>query len=151
MLFALYIADMGQAVTLFSEGFRVGNTVVSGLLFADDLVVVARDSDGLLRLLSLVKEHADLLRMEINTGKDKSEVVSPDGAAGDLWQVYDDDGEAVLSLRQVVKYKYLGSMTMSSMHKVGLEKQKSARLTSIKAADYCNLVQYSYTSHSLWY
>ena len=125
MLFALYIADMGQAVTLSSEGFRVGNAMVSGLLFADDLVVVARDADGLLRLLSLVKKHADLLRMEINTGKDKSEVVSPDGAAGDLWQVLDDDGDVVLSLRQVVKYKYLGSTTMSSMHKVGLEKQKT--------------------------
>ena len=125
MLFALYVADMGQAVTLSAEGFRVGNTVVSGLLFADDLVVVARDADGLLRLLSLVKRHADLLRMDINTGKDKSEVVSPDGGPGDLWQVLDDNGEAVLSLRQVIKYKYLGSMTMCSMHKVGLEKQKA--------------------------
>ena len=124
MLFALYVADMGQAISLSSEGFRVGNTVVSGLFFADDLALVAREPDGLLRLLALTKRHADLLRMDINTGKDKSEVISPDGAEGDLWQVLDDDGGAVLSLRQVLKYKYLGNTTMGSMHKVGLEKQK---------------------------
>ena len=124
MLFALYIASMGQAVTLSSEGFRVGGVVVSGLLFADDLVLVARDAGGLLRLLSLVKRHTDVLRMEINTEKDKSEVVSPDGEAGDLWQVVGGDGEAVLSLKQVVKYKYLGSPAMESMFKMGVEKQK---------------------------
>ena len=124
MLFALYISGMGQAITLSSEGFRVGGVVVSGLLFADDLVLLARDADGLLRLLSLVKRHADVLRMGINTEKDKSEVISPDGEAGDLWQVMDDNGEAILSLRQVVQYKYLGNTTMGSMHKIGVEKQK---------------------------
>ena len=124
MLFSLYIADMGQAITLSSEGFRVGNVVVSGLLFADDLALVAREPDGLLHLLSLVKKHADNLKMEINTGKDKSEVLSPDGMAGDLWQVMDDRGGTTLSLRQVIKYKYLGTSTMTSMHKIGLEKQR---------------------------
>ena len=124
ILFALYVADMGQAISLSSEGFRVGNILVSGLFFADDLVLVAREPDGLARLLALTKKHADLLRMEINTGKDKSEVISPDGREGDLWQVLDDNGGAVLSLRQVLKYKYLGTTTMGSMHKIGLEKQK---------------------------
>ena len=124
MLFALYIADLGQEITLSPEGFRVGSVVVSGLLFADDLVLLARDPDGLLRLLSMVKRHADILKMEINTGRDKSEVISPEGAAGDLWQVMDDNGNAVLSLKQVVKYKYLGNITMCSMHKISLEKQK---------------------------
>ena len=76
---------MGQAISLSSEGFRVGNTLVSGLFFADDLALVAREPDGLLRLLALTKRHADLLKMEINTGKDKSEVISPDGDEGDLW------------------------------------------------------------------
>jgi hypothetical protein len=124
MLFALYIAEMGQALTLSSEGFRVGRVCVSGLLFADDLILLAREADGLLRLLSMVKRHADILKMEINTGKDKSEVISPDGDAGNLWQVMGVNGEAVLSLKQVIKYKYLGNPTMESMHKIGVEKQK---------------------------
>ena len=126
ILFALYIADMGQAINLSSEGFRIGNVVVSGLFFADDLVLVARDADGLLRLLSLTKKHADLLRMKINTDKGKSEVISPDGAEGDLWQVMEDNGGSVLSLRQVLKYKYMGNTILGSgsMHKIGINKQK---------------------------
>ena len=38
MLFALYIAGLGEAIMVSSEGFRVGGIVVSGLLFADDLL-----------------------------------------------------------------------------------------------------------------
>ena len=124
ILFALYVADMGQAISLSSEGFRVGNVVVSGMFFADDLLLIAQDRDGLLRLLSLTKRHADLLKMEINTSKDKSEVISPDGAEGDLWEVTDDEGCVVLSLRQVLKYKYLGNITTDSMYRTGLDKQK---------------------------
>ena len=124
ILFALYISEMGQDICLSNEGFRVGREVVSGLFFADDLVLLAREPDGLLRLLTLVKRHADSLCMKINTDKDKSEVISPDGEEGDLWQVMDGDGNTVLSLCQVLKYKYLGTTTMDSMHKIGTEKQK---------------------------
>ena len=41
---------------------------------------------------------------------------------GKSWMT-DHDG-AVLSLSQVIRYKYLGNATMSTMHKIGLEKQK---------------------------
>ena len=124
LLFALYIAEMGQDVSLSNEGFRLGRAVISGLFFADDLVLLAREPDGLINLLSLIKKHADILKMEINTDKDKSEVISPDGDAGDLWQVMDGDGNTVLSLCQVLKYKYLGTTTMDSMRKISTEKQK---------------------------
>ena len=124
LLFALYIAGLGQAISLSTEGFRVGNVVVSGLLFADDLLILAREADGLLRLLSIAKNHADSLKMEINTSKDKSEVLSPDGEAGDLWQVFNNHGDAILSLKQVIRYKYLGITTMGSIYKTAVEKQK---------------------------
>ena len=63
--------------------------------------------------------------MDINTDKDKSEVISPDGASGDFWSVKDGQGEIDLSLKQVIQYKYLGSPTLGSMHRNGVEKQKS--------------------------
>ena len=61
ILFTLYVADIVNDISLSSEGFQVGRICVSGLLFADDLLVMARSSAGLQRLLKLVKHHADLL------------------------------------------------------------------------------------------
>ena len=125
MLFALYIAEMGKDVTMSEEGFMVGRVCISGLLFADDLLLIAKDAAGLLRLLSLVKKHTDWLKMDINTERDKSEVISPDGSAGDDWQVQGENGEVLLSLKQVIKYKYLGNQTYGSVHLSCKEKQKS--------------------------
>ena len=125
LLFALYIADLGQDLALSDEGFRLGKVVVSGLLFADDLVVLARSAEGLLRLLTMVQKHASLLHMEINTSKDKSEVIAPDGEVGDLWHVLDGRGLPILSLSQVLQYKYLGTTTLDSMYKTCVEKQKA--------------------------
>ena len=102
LLFALYVVDMGQSLQMSKEGIKVGTVVVSCLFFADDLLLVSRDENGLLRLLSLVKYHADLIHMEINTGKDKSEIISSVGDEGDLWDVLDDAGMSVLSLTQVI-------------------------------------------------
>ena len=116
---------MGNDISLSSEGFQVGRICVSGLLFADDLLVMARSSAGLQRLLKLVKHHADLLKMVINTDKDKSEVISPDGEPGDLWNVVDSHGDVVLSMKQVIEYKYLGSVTFGTIYKTTLEKQKN--------------------------
>ena len=124
LLFALYVVDMGQSLQMSMEGIKIGTVVVSCLFFADDLLLVSRDENGLLRLLSLVKYHADLINMEINTGKDKSEIISSVGDEGDLWDVKDDAGMSVLSLTQVIRYNYLGSPVLDSLHKTCNEKQK---------------------------
>ena len=117
MLFALYISDLGNDLTVSSEGFQLGSVCVSGLLFADDIVLVSRTAQGLLNLLKLVHGHADALKMVINTDKDKSEVISPVGDAGDKWDIINTEGETVLSLSQVLEYKYLGCTMTSSILK----------------------------------
>ena len=76
MLFALYIADIGNALNSSYLGFYIGSVCVSGLLFADDIVLVAKSADGLLRLLKLLKEQCDQLKLTIS--EIKSQVVSPD-------------------------------------------------------------------------
>ena len=124
LLFALYVVDMGQSLQMSLEGIKVGTVTVSCLFFADDLLLISTDEEGLLRLLSLVKYHTDLINMEINTGKDKSEIISSVGNEGDFWDVKDDAGNSVLSLKQVIRYNYLGSPIFDSLHKTCNEKQK---------------------------
>ena len=74
MLFALYISDIGNDLNLAAEGFALGGMIVSGLLFADDIVLVSGDSGGLLNLISLVNSHCRSLKLEISISK--SNVVS---------------------------------------------------------------------------
>ena len=102
------------------EGFLVGNVVISSLLFADDVVLVARSAEGLRNLYRIVKSNCDKLLLDINTGEGKTEVVSPDE---EDWKIFNDDGEVELSLRQVLRYKYLGLETSSSIFRTCVEKQ----------------------------
>ena len=51
LLFALYIADIGNGLNASGLGVFLGSLCVSGILFADDIVVVARNAAGLLHLL----------------------------------------------------------------------------------------------------
>ena len=50
LLFALYIMGMGEDLASAKEGFMVGNVMVSSLLFADDIVLVAKSAEGLRNL-----------------------------------------------------------------------------------------------------
>ena len=120
MLFALYIVDIGADLMASQEGFLIGDVFVSGLLFADDIVLLARSAEGLKRLFGVVKRRCDELLLEVNTGDGKTEVVSP---GDDLWEIFDGDGNVELSLRQVVEYSYLGLETSSSILRTTLAKQ----------------------------
>ena len=126
ILFALYISDIGNDLTLSTVGFEVGGLVVSGLLFADDIVLISRDSEGLMSLISLVKKHCDGLRLEISVSK--SNVVSP----GDQqqWDLYGSEGELVLSLKSVLSYKYLGTDTTLLMSSTGSRLQQRCITTA---------------------
>ena len=58
--------------------------------------------------------------LDINTGEGKSEVISPDD---EDWNLFNGDGEVELSLRQVLRYKYLGLEISSSIFRTCVEKQ----------------------------
>ena len=120
ILFALYILGIGEALSTSSDGFSVGNVSISGLLFADDIILVSKTAAGLKRLFRLVKAHCDALLLVINTGEGKSEVISPQD---EVWDLFDDEGSLELSLRQVLEYKYLGLEMTGSVLKTLRNKQ----------------------------
>ena len=132
LLFALYISDVGNDVTLTQLGFLLGNVCISGLLFADDIVLVARSSAGLKSLLALIKRCFDDLKLTIS--EDKSQVISPDDES---WDLLDSSSNVEMSLKQVSLYKYLGTWTYNSMFRTGVEKQKLCVKTAFKYKGCC--------------
>ena len=132
VLFALYIADVGASIYLSQLGFFIGRVCISGLLFADDLLLVSRTAHGLKKLLKLVKKGFDALKLTINCGK--SNVISPEDHE---WIISDNDSDSRLTLSQVSVYKYLGIMSYDSMFKTCSEKQKSCIKTAYNYKNSC--------------
>ena len=133
LLFALYIMDVGNDVNLSELGVQIGKICVSGLLFADDLVLVAGSADGLKSLLNLVKKGFDKLKLKISV--EKSQVVSPSSDV--TWDIVDDDGLVVLTLEQVELYKYLGTWTYGTIYRTVIEKQRLCVKTAYKYKSSC--------------
>ena len=68
LLFALYIAGMGEDLSSIGEGFSVAKVVISAMFIADDILLVSKMAAGLRRLFRIVKTHCYRLLLEINTG-----------------------------------------------------------------------------------
>ena len=121
LLFALYIADLGDELSQSPHGFSIGGVVISCLFFADDLVLVSRSAKGLIELISTVNRHCASLKLSISVAKSK--VISPSDGP---FSVVDGFGDEVLSLEKVAVYKYLGIDVFNTIFKTGAEKQKKA-------------------------
>ena len=102
---------------------------MSGLLFQDCIVLISSTTAGLKKLFKLVKKHCDHLLLGINNGEGKFKVISP---GDELWEIIDDQGIVDLSLRQVIKYSYLGLETSSSIIRSNMNKQAKSPRTAKK-------------------
>ena len=126
LLFALYISEIGSDISQSSEGFNLGGVTFSGLLFADDVVLVSQSFHGLQSLIELMKSRCDDLKLEIS--EFKSKIVTPDGV--DQLVLLDDKNEVTLSLKKVLSYKYLGTDTTLLMSSTGSKRQHRCILTA---------------------
>jgi hypothetical protein len=131
-LFALYITEWGEEIEASTDGFKLGEAIVSGLLFADDLVLCANSADGLERLLRLSTKHAEHLKLEISVKK--SMVIS---AADREWNLHDKEGEVYASLERVWSYKYLGLETFNTFCRVSTAKQKKCLMAARRYRGAC--------------
>ena len=135
ILFALYISDIGRDLSSLPSGFEVGRLRVSALLFADDIVLVGRNSGELRYLVQEVRRHCDGLKLVISV--EKSQVVSPQGEG--VWDI-GGEGEEVLSLKAVLSYKYLGTETTLLMSSTGSKRQKKCIRTAQRYRYACHYV-----------
>ena len=126
LLFALYISEIGFDLSSSTEGFQLGGLTFSGLLFADDIVLISRSFGGLESLVALVKRHCDSLKLVISPSK--SNLVTPDDV--DHLVLLDDLNQVTLSLSKVLSYKYLGTETTLLMSTTGSKRQHKCILTA---------------------
>ena len=133
LLFAIYISDIGMDIASSSEGFDFGGLTISGLLFADDIVLVSRSFSGLEKLVATVKQRCDDLKLLINPSK--SSIVTPEDV--DSLVLLDEDNQVTLSLSKVLSYKYLGTDTTLLMSTTGSKKQQRCLQTAKKYLFAC--------------
>lgn len=120
MLFALYVSDMSRDLHASNLGVLLHKVCVSSLFFADDILLVARDADGLRLLLDIVQRHCGELDMKLSVTKSK--VMS---TTQDVWELFGGD-EVIGALDKVIQFKYLGIETKLSPSKSALVMMKRA-------------------------
>ena len=81
---------------------EIGSRRVGGLLFADDMVVIADSPHMLHRALAVMEEHAALWRYRFNVGKCAVVAMRKKKPTEEVWQL---QGQTVPESRS---YKYLG-------------------------------------------
>ncbi len=118
-LFSLYINDIVNCIdNIDTMGIYMGTTKVSVLKYADDLVLIAKSSDGLQQGLEELNRFCNANRLTVNT--DKSNLMCFTQKRKDiiLPSLYYD----TTSLNWVTQFKYLGvSFSNRNSFKGGLE------------------------------
>ena len=112
ILFSLYINDLAIQVKEDGGAVSFGGVKYSILMYADDMVLLSEDSQGLQKSLDIAFEYSQKWRFQFNLGKDKTEIMIYRGVgcrkkereriAGLSWLL---DGKEV---RIVDRYIYLG-------------------------------------------
>ena len=136
LLFALYISEIGADLSRSTEGFALGGVTFSGLLFADDIVLISRTFDGLAELVKMVKQHCDDLKLVIS--EKKSNIVTYDDV--DSLVLLDEQNEVALTLSKIISYKYLGTETTLLMSTTGVKRQHRCVLTAKRYKFACSYV-----------
>ena len=75
ILFSIYILDIGRRISLSNVGFKIGKVWINGLLYADDLVLIASSVSGLKKLIESVIKGFDTLKITDKSWK-KSDYLS---------------------------------------------------------------------------
>ena len=108
LLFALFIAELEKRIQELQCRYRSPGRgkKLGGLLFADDLVLMAENVGDLKRLVEVTDEFLHERKLEINVGKSASMRVGRKRAEGIKIKITRDGKEE--EMEEVNVYKYLG-------------------------------------------
>ncbi len=109
VLFALYLNDLNNHIQATSQGIVVENSRIHSLLYADDLVLIARDKKDLQSQLDALDSFSKSLKMEVNMDKTKVMIVRKNKKKAQansrnniVWKIGEKE------IKECDSYKYLG-------------------------------------------
>ena len=106
ILFAVYLADLGAILENSKLGVQVFGKTISGLLFADDLVLISRTREGIKHLWGVCQRYFEDHCLQINCSKSNiMDLKDEDYPPLHLWST---KGEDLGCFERATKYKYLG-------------------------------------------
>ena len=102
LLFALYVSGLGVNLQDTGLGIQLGSVILTGIFFADDLILISKTSfRGLNRLFGTVDAFCKDMRMTLSVSKT---FVLTTGPRARTWKI-GDSGE---TLQETLVAKYLG-------------------------------------------
>jgi hypothetical protein len=127
ILFALYVAELGDRLIRSNHGAKIGQEIIPALFFADDMVILAESQEELQRLLDIVSKYGEEKRMTFN--EKKSQVLKNWKTEEKLrWKigkaVIQEDTQREVVIEEFEEYKYLGLIIQmgDNIFKAHLEK-----------------------------
>jgi hypothetical protein len=110
LLFSLFLAGVVRAWRRAGLGVQIGKRRVGGLLFADDIVLIAASMEELKRALAVMDEHARLWRYTFNQSKCAVVVMMARKLTGESYQL---QGQPV---PESLSYKYQALLCKRGIH-----------------------------------
>lgn len=107
MLFAIFIRDMLEKAKQVG-GWKIDQDNLAGLLFADDVVLIATSEKELKDQLQEIQTFVREKRLEINLEKSQIMKLSRGGGDAEQWEVVDAQGQVIGKMSETTVYKYLG-------------------------------------------
>ena len=107
MLFAIFIRDMLEKAKQVG-GWKIDQDNLAGLLFADDVVLIATSEKELKDQLQEIQTFVREKRLEINLEKSQIMKLSRGGGDAEQWEVVDAQGQVIGKMSETTVYNYLG-------------------------------------------
>ncbi len=109
ILFAIYVAEIGELYGEEDHPMEVGGTKIPAMLFADDLVLISKSKVGLEKMVGKTQKFMRGKKLEINF--DKTEIMNTGRNENNkgIWVVKDFKNEHPIGvIKETEVYRYLG-------------------------------------------
>ena len=102
LLFAVYINELKKLLDKSLLGVKLNDTLINGLFFADDVVLITPDENQLKGMLNIVNKFCRLWKMSVNENKSNILIINKRVSKNREWFV----GNSLI--KESSEYKYLG-------------------------------------------